>query len=55
MKQEEFRAFMMKNLREFDSWAWKDRLANPNDWNDLDTLESWFDMFVTYIGVDKID
>jgi hypothetical protein len=55
MKQEEFRTFMMQNLREFDSWAWKDRMKNPGDWNDLDTKESWLDMFVTYIGVDKID
>lgn len=51
MKQEEFRTFMMKNLREFDAWAWKDQMDNPGDWKDSDTLENWFDMFVTFAGV----
>lgn len=48
MKPEDFRAFMIGQIRAFDNWAWLDIQQNPQDWVDMNK-QDLFNMFETFI------
>lgn len=49
MRLEDFRSLMINNVREFDKWAWKDQMENPQDWEETMTEQDWLNMFNTFI------
>jgi len=44
----QFRSYITTKLRAFESWAWKDFRANPEDWEEMD-LAAWRSMFNDYL------
>ena len=48
MTAEDFRSFMIAEVRAFDRWAWKDARDNPSDYSDY-TQEDWYKLFLEYM------
>lgn len=50
MKPEDFRKFMITQIRGFDSWVWKDNMDNPEGWAEPLSKAEWLQLFLDYIG-----
>ncbi len=49
----DFRAEMMERIRAFESWAWKDSLENPDEWDfDSMSFQEWMEMFDNWMQND---
>lgn len=51
MSAEEFRSAMIQKVRAFDSWAYKDQLANPAEYVDY-SFDDWMDLFSEHMKND---
>lgn len=51
MNSQDFRSFIIRKIRAFESWAWRDSMDNPEDWNDLDEA-AWIKLFEEYLNND---
>lgn len=47
MDAQQFRAEMILRVRRFDSWAYKDQLENPSEYENY-TFDDWFSLFSEY-------
>ena len=48
MKLQDFRPFLITQLRAYDSWAWKDHLEYPQDYENL-TFEDYMNNLKEFI------
>lgn len=50
MNSFDFRSDMIKKIRAFEAWAWKDSNEYPENWTEVDTFEAWFNLFKDYVN-----
>lgn len=52
VKSQDFRTFIIDQIRAFEAWAWKDGMENPEDWEKVISTKQWMDLFLDYIDGD---
>lgn len=48
MRPEEFRTEMIRKIRDFDTWLYKDAMSNPRDYDNYE-FQEFFELFQEWL------